>query len=253
VQQDWVRVKGLVIWVAEEIALTFFDLTNNSEFRTFIPGDLVGFNQGVRAFEGDDTLIGSSDSETFNGNGGNDIISGNFGFDFIRGGRNNDTLDGEANNDIVNGNKGFDIVRGGEGDDLVRGGRGDDDLFGDRGRDTLIGDAGIDDLIGGQGSDTFVFRTDNAAFGIVNADAVRDFNASENDRLGLDTRITATDLILDDRVDYSGIFGGSSTENDTVVSIGSSGLILGVILDTPVGDITPRTDILPDSIIYGMG
>jgi serralysin len=232
--------------------LTFFDLTNNSDFRSFFPGELFGFNQGVRAFEGNDTLIGSGDSETFNGNGGNDIISGNFGFDYILGGRDSDTLDGEANDDIVNGNRGNDIVRGGDGNDLVRGGQGDDDLFGDRGADTLIGDAGIDDMIGGQGSDTFVLRTDNAAFGIVNADAVRDFSAFDNDRLGLDTRITVTDIILDDRIDYSGIFGGS-TENDTVISIGSSGLILGVILDTPIGDITPRTDILPDSIIYGRG
>ncbi|AFY70782.1 Hemolysin-type calcium-binding region [Thalassoporum mexicanum PCC 7367] len=232
--------------------MTFFDLTNNSEFRSFFPGELSGFNQGVRAFEGNDTLVGSSDSETFNGNGGNDIISGNFGFDFIRGGRDNDTIDGEADNDIVNGNRGDDIVRGGENADVVRGGRGNDDLFGDRGRDTLIGDAGIDDLFGGQGSDTFVLRTDNAAFGIVNADAVRDFNAAENDRLGLDTRITVNDIILDDRVDYSGIFGGT-TENDTVISIGSSGLILGVFLDTPLGEIAPRTDILPDSLIYGTG
>lgn len=117
---------------------------------------------GVRAFDGDDLIVGSSDRDIVNGNRGNDNIQGAQGDDYLRGGQDNDSVEGNDGNDIVNGNKGDDVVDGGAGDDLVRGGQGNDLLIGGDGDDVLIGDFGTDSLTGGNGADKFIIRADTA-------------------------------------------------------------------------------------------
>ncbi|WP_019500219.1 calcium-binding protein [Pseudanabaena sp. PCC 6802] len=226
----------------------FLDLSFGDDNEFIAPGELFGRPFGVRALSGNDTVQGSDDFDTINGNSGNDNIFGGGSNDFLRGGTNEDFLDGQSGDDTVNGNNGEDFVQGGDGSDLVRGGQGNDSLFGNNGNDLLVGDFGADDLTGGSGLDTFIFRTDTAAQGVVNADVALDFNTFEGDRIGLDSRISTSEIILDDSADYSNIFGGGG-QNDTVISIAGSGLILGVILDRSVGDVVNRIDIISDQVL----
>lgn len=168
--------------------MDFFDLTNDSDNRTFTSGELTG--KAVRALDGNDTVNGSSDGEDINGNLGNDIISGGDGNDFLRGGQGSDTVNGGNGEDTVNGNIGNDIVNGNDGDDQVRGGQNDDTLNGGDGADILLGDLGIDNLTGGAGADVFVLQKSKGT------DTITDFS-SGNDRFFLEglvpSDLTATD------------------------------------------------------------
>ncbi|MEG4856050.1 hypothetical protein QUB75_01255 [Microcoleus sp. K1-B6] len=96
---------------------------NTSESIALSPGQLTNIPGGVWVLGGNDTIIGSADSEQIFGNEGQDSISG------------------------------------GEENDSLFGGKGNDQLFGDAGDDFLLGDKDIDTLTGGQGRDTFALST----------------------------------------------------------------------------------------------
>ncbi|MBC7200061.1 MAG: retention module-containing protein [Pseudomonas balearica] len=66
------------------------------------------------------------------------------------------------------------------GNDTLNGGAGNDILYGQGGNDILIGGAGDDILYGGTGADTFVWQK-----GDIGQDVIKDFNASEGDRIDL--------------------------------------------------------------------
>nr|BFD38848.1 hypothetical protein FFPRI1PSEUD_03470 [Pseudomonas sp. FFPRI_1] len=83
-------------------------------------------------------------------------------------------------NDTLLGGAGNDILFGQGGNDLLDGGKGNDILLGGTGNDTLIGGAGNDILIGGSGADTFVWKA-----GDTGNDVIKDFKASEGDRIDL--------------------------------------------------------------------
>ncbi|QNH80273.1 LapA family giant adhesin [Pseudomonas protegens] len=83
-------------------------------------------------------------------------------------------------NDTLLGGDGNDILFGQGGNDLLDGGRGNDILLGGTGNDTLIGGQGNDILIGGSGADTFVWKA-----GDTGNDVIKDFKASEGDRIDL--------------------------------------------------------------------
>ncbi|SEC78632.1 surface adhesion protein [Pseudomonas saponiphila] len=83
-------------------------------------------------------------------------------------------------NDTLLGGDGNDILFGQGGNDLLDGGRGNDILLGGTGNDTLIGGKGNDILIGGSGADTFVWKA-----GDTGNDVIKDFKASEGDRIDL--------------------------------------------------------------------
>jgi Ca2+-binding RTX toxin-like protein len=68
-----------------------------------------------------------------------------------------------------------------KGDTLVAT-SGDDVLVGTRGSDWLEGGAGNDSMTGNGGADTFVFRANGGS------DVVTDFNASQGDRVMLDSQ-----------------------------------------------------------------
>lgn len=89
---------------------------------------------------GNDTLIGTSNSDTIFGGDGNDQINGGGG---------NDVLFGDAGTDSLNGEGGKDVIHGGDGNDRVQGAGGNDMLFGDGNDDRLYGGAGNDQLDGG--------------------------------------------------------------------------------------------------------
>ncbi|WP_430447513.1 MAG: LapA family giant adhesin [Pseudomonas piscis] len=83
-------------------------------------------------------------------------------------------------NDTLLGGAGNDILFGQGGNDLLDGGKGNDILLGGTGNDTLIGGQGNDILIGGSGADTFVWKA-----GDTGNDVIKDFKASEGDRIDL--------------------------------------------------------------------
>lgn len=177
---------------------------------------------GVRAFDGDDLIVGSSDRDIVNGNRGNDTIQGSGGDDYLRAGQENDWLEGNDGNDILNGNRGDDTVYGGAGDDLVRGGQGNDLLIGGDGDDVLIGDFGTDTLTGGLGADKFIIRADTVV-GETNpnlADLITDF--------GLGDEI----VIVGNQETIQLVASGS----DTVIQL-SGGDILTVVANVTPGNL----------------
>ena len=141
----------------------------------------------LRTGNGDDSLLGSGNDESFIVRGGNDTVDGGGGFDQIRydrGGYNDgvevdlnlqgaigiwngnsfvdrlyniervrgtdfdDDIYGDANANRLDGNDGADWLEGRGGNDTLAGGAGDD---------TLISTSGNDVLIGGADADIFAF------------------------------------------------------------------------------------------------
>jgi Ca2+-binding RTX toxin-like protein len=112
---------------------------NTSESITLSSGQLTNILGGVLVLSGNDTIIGSADSE------------------------------------LIFGNEGQDIIRGGDGNETLYGGKGGDQLFGDAGDDFLSGDRDIDTLTGGQGRDRFALSTGGALDIITDFDNANDF------------------------------------------------------------------------------
>lgn len=171
----------------------FKNLTNNDDNESLSPNELANFRGGLRALNGNDTIIGSTSSEAINGNLGFDSLLGGGGDDTLWGGQNSDRVFGEDGNDILNGNRGNDLVLGVDGNDIVRGGQDNDLLIGGNGRDTLIGDFGTDYLMGNQGDDLFVLRTETGEAIASFADWIMDFDPN-NDKIGLTGGISRGDL-----------------------------------------------------------
>ncbi|WP_254174158.1 calcium-binding protein [Planktothrix pseudagardhii] len=112
---------------------------NTSESITLSSGQLTNILGGVLVLSGNDTIIGSADSE------------------------------------LIFGNEGQDIIRGGDGNETLYGGKGNDQLFGDAGDDFLSGDRDIDTLTGGQGRDRFALSTGGGLDIITDFDNANDF------------------------------------------------------------------------------
>jgi len=112
---------------------------NTSESITLSSGQLTNILGGVLVLSGNDTIIGSADSE------------------------------------LIFGNEGQDIIRGGDGNETLYGGKGGDQLFGDAGDDVLSGDRDIDTLTGGQGRDRFALSTGGGLDIITDFDNANDF------------------------------------------------------------------------------
>ncbi|SED69163.1 beta strand repeat-containing protein [Pseudomonas anguilliseptica] len=123
-------------------------------------------NTLTNATSGNDTLTGTTGNDLIRGYNGNDTLNGGAGNDHLYGGLGNDTLNGDAGNDFLNGESGNDILNGGAGDDILRGGLGNDTLTGGTGKDLFLWQRGDLNTAGGR-------------------DIVRDFNASEGDRIDL--------------------------------------------------------------------
>jgi Ca2+-binding RTX toxin-like protein len=199
-------------------------------------GNLFPFPWGVWGLGGNDTIVGSFDSnERLLGNDGNDIIAGSGGNDILYGGRNDDILDGNEGNDVVRGDLGNDVLFGGIGNDIIRGGQGNDDLDGNEGDDFLAGDRGIDLLTGGPGGDTFVLRS-NEEFGVDGADVITDFNFDEGDRISLTDGLTELDLFFED--DNLIAYDNDGIINDMVLENRFTGQIVGIVLNTNSFELT---------------
>lgn len=138
-------------------------------------GDILAGIEGVFGGNGDNTLKGDGNANTFivtggdnllQGRGGDDTITGGAGRDNISGGTENDTLSGNGLRDRLNGNAGDDTLAGGDGGDFLTGGTGNDTQTGGTGADTFIfaGNAGIDTILDFEdGTDTIEIDNNKAA------------------------------------------------------------------------------------------
>ncbi|RON71829.1 immunoglobulin-like domain-containing protein [Pseudomonas fluorescens] len=152
------------------------DTVSGGDGNDILFGDLVSFNgiagegyQAMQAFVAKETGVDVSKVTTSNVH---QYVTEHYqAFDVSGTHDGNDTLLGGAGNDILFGSGGNDLLDGGKGNDILLGGTGND---------TLIGGQGNDILIGGSGADTFVWKS-----GDTGTDVIKDFNASEGDRIDL--------------------------------------------------------------------
>ncbi|WP_416195232.1 immunoglobulin-like domain-containing protein [Pseudomonas sp. DC1.2] len=159
-----------------EATLPGNDTVSGGDGNDIIFGDLVSFTgiagegyQAMQAFVAQQTGVDVSKVTASNVH---QFITEHYAaFDVSGTHDGNDTLLGGAGNDILFGQGGNDYLDGGKGNDILLGGTGND---------TLIGGPGNDILIGGAGADTFVWKA-----GDVGNDVIKDFKASEGDRIDL--------------------------------------------------------------------
>ncbi|MFO0823670.1 MAG: hypothetical protein U0792_11230 [Gemmataceae bacterium] len=132
---------------------------------TVVIGPNLQIQAEVRAWTGndtvlgggaDDTLVGGSGDDNMNGRGGNDTIHGGEDNDSLTGGSGNNDLFGEAGDDRLNGGLGDDSIDGGSGRDIAKGGGGTDDI----GNSTNL-DTELTAVFTGGGGANFKFGPDN--------------------------------------------------------------------------------------------
>ncbi|MHC8408905.1 LapA family giant adhesin [Pseudomonas sp. Hz4] len=143
------------------------DTVNGGDGNDILFGDLVSFNgvagegyQAMQAFVAQQTGVDVSKVTTSNVH---QFITEHYtAFDVSGAHDGNDSLLGGAGNDILFGQGGNDLLDAGKGNDI------------------LLGGTGNDTLIGGLGADTFVWKA-----GDTGSDVIKDFKASEGDRIDL--------------------------------------------------------------------
>lgn len=104
--------------------------------------------------DGNDTLSGDIGDDLLTGGTGNDKLFGGTGVDELHGGTGANAAEGGSGNDDLFGEDGDDRLSGGDGNDKLSGGTGDDKLAGGTGTDSLHGGAGTDNVDGGKGNDS---------------------------------------------------------------------------------------------------
>lgn len=200
---------------------------NTAEFITLSPGQLTNIPAGAWVLAGNDTVIGSTDSELILGNEGQDSISGGAGNDTLLGGKDSDFVDGGIDNDLVRGDLDSDTVRGGDGNDSLFGGRGADQLFGDAGDDFLSGDRDTDTLTGGEGSDIFALAIGGGL------DIITDFG-NGSDFIQVPAGVSISDILIE------------SSSAFTLLSLRSTGEPLAQLNNVTASSITTGRLLLPN-------
>lgn len=201
---------------------------------SILPEWTINYPGGILALDGDDSLIGSNQTDVINGNTGNDQLFGGEGIDLLRGGRGNDTLQGDGGNDVINGNRDDDFIIGGEGDDLLRGGKGRDSLEGSAGNDILIGDLEADILTGGLGSDRFILGANPAELQLdaTQADIITDFNATETDKIIIIASLTTEQLTLETFDQTANLTLANGATQGIIIRQTTTGNIFGIVTNT---------------------
>lgn len=113
--------------------------------------------------EADDSIVGTSRSDTLNALGGNDVIFGGAGADVLMGGSGDDVLYGGSGSDLLYGGDGVDSLYADSyytdtGNDLLDGGAGDDYIDSSVANDLIIGGAGTDYIYDENGKDVLLFN-----------------------------------------------------------------------------------------------
>ncbi|MEG4120965.1 calcium-binding protein [Microcoleus sp. N9_B4] len=216
----------------------FFDADDADNLIEITPEDARQLG-GLRAWGGNDQIIGTQGNDTANGNAGNDTVVGARGDDMLKGAQGNDLLDGGEGDDIIMGNQGDDYLLGGAGNDVIRGGAGIDVLIGNAGNDILIGDSGADFLMGGEGADQFILRGDTFTAGAAFADRILDFNPSQGDIIKIAYYKGTQGM---DDISFAAVDVNKDGIGDTAI-LCSCGDIVGVIMSTDPSTINLRSSI----------
>ncbi|WP_409261854.1 immunoglobulin-like domain-containing protein, partial [Pseudomonas putida] len=186
-----------------EATLPGNDTVNGGDGNDIIFGDLVTFpsiaGTGVEAIQAYVASKTGVDAGDVDARAMHQYVSEHYTeFDISGANDGSDTLIGGAGNDIIFGQGGNDYLDGGKGNDILLGGSGND---------TLIGGQGNDILIGGSGADLFVWKA-----GDVGNDVIKDFKASEGDRLDLHDLLQGeTASTIDNYLKITTAADGSST------------------------------------------
>ncbi len=199
-----------------EATLPGKDTVNSGDGNDIIFGDLVSFNSvtgegyaSLQAFVGLQTGVETNQVTSSNVH---QYITEHYTVFDVSGAQDGaDTLLGNAGNDIIFGQGGDDKLYGGAGNDILLGGTGNDLLDGGDGNDLLLGGKGNDILTGGSGGDTFVWKA-----GDTGSDVIKDFKASEGDRIDLrDLLQGETGSTIDNFLKITTVDGVSSLQVST--------------------------------------
>jgi Mg-chelatase subunit ChlD len=199
-----------------EATLPGKDTVNSGDGNDIIFGDLVSFNSvtgegyaSLQAFVGLQTGVETNQVTSSNVH---QYITEHYNVFDVSGAQDGaDTLLGNAGNDIIFGQGGDDKLYGGAGNDILLGGTGNDLLDGGDGNDLLLGGKGNDILTGGSGGDTFVWKA-----GDTGNDVIKDFKASEGDRIDLrDLLQGETGSTIDNFLKITTVDGVSSLQVST--------------------------------------
>ncbi|SDM70635.1 Hemolysin-type calcium-binding repeat-containing protein [Pseudomonas antarctica] len=198
-----------------EATLPGADTINGGDGNDIIFGDLVSFSgitgegyNALQAFVAQKTGVAVSAVTTSNVH---QYVTEHYAdFDVSGAKDGNDTLLGGAGDDILFGQGGNDTLDGGKGNDILLGGTGND---------TLIGGQGNDILIGGSGADTFVWKA-----GDIGNDVIKDFKASEGDRIDLKDLLKGeTDSTIDNYLKITTVDGVSTLQVSTEGKLNTTG------------------------------
>ncbi|WP_421556936.1 immunoglobulin-like domain-containing protein, partial [Pseudomonas kitaguniensis] len=198
-----------------EATLPGADSVNGGDGNDIIFGDLVSFSgvtgegyNALQAFVAQKTGVAVSAVTTSNVH---QYVTEHYA-DF-------DVSGAKDGNDTLLGGGGDDILFGQGGNDYLDGGKGNDILLGGTGNDTLIGGAGNDILIGGSGADTFIWKA-----GDVGNDVIKDFKASEGDRIDLKDLLKGeTDSTIDNYLKITTVEGVSTLQVSSEGKLNAAG------------------------------
>jgi Ca2+-binding RTX toxin-like protein len=181
------------------------------------PFDIYGYDRSVPydayGYAGN-SIVGSVSDDRLIGSAGNDVIYGDGGFDVITGEAGNDTL-------IASDDGGF--LSGGSGDDVLYAGFGKTFMRGDSGRDI------------------FVLSAATTVFDPFQTHVLIDFNnnrfdpSNTGDTLVISNTTQGEFVNLLSGADFNFIVSGAGSDrrvtgDDTVITLGSNGGFLGVVV-----------------------
>ena len=177
---------------------------------------------GIRAWGGNDQVMGTPNSDTANGNEGNDQIFGDGGNDLLLGGPGDDTLVGGDGSDILVGEAGSDVLIGNAGDDILI-------------TDALRANDKGDFLIGSTGADKFILRSNTLTNDAAYAHRILDFNPDEGDT------IIIAGFQGTNQISLASVNVNQDGKADTAI-LCSDG-VFGVIMSKDPSEITPTSSI----------
>jgi Ca2+-binding RTX toxin-like protein len=179
----------------DNFGAVFVNLASGQGFGNAAQGDSYSGIENLTGGAFADVFIGNSAVNRLDGAGGDDILIGQLGGDVLVGGAGSDTASYEDNFGAVfiNLTLGQGFGNAAQGDTY----QSIENLIGSVFFDTFIGDGAANILAGGRGNDTLtgaggadVFRFDTALDGVINVDAITDFNAVD-DTIQLDDAVFA--------------------------------------------------------------
>ena len=235
-------------------------------------------NDSIRGGRQNDQLFGGDGDDTIQGDQHDDLIDGGAGNDMVSYASNTmgvtvnlsltgaqltstetgyDTLvsieniNGSEFDDHLTGNTGINRIIGRQGADRLAGLSGNDSIDGAGGNDVITGGAGRDMVYGGGGADRFVFD-DGHFSGTTNAtaDAIRDFNRVQGDRIDLRPVDANTTTAADDAFAFIGTAAFSGVAGELRYDIvGANAMVFGDLDGDGKADFAIRVDNVSEMVL----